>query len=92
MPFSSLKDPVDLARAQAALDAAWDEVKSTIPDGSDEQERVRLAYIVAAVVAVAADEEDLSKRAIDRYAPSSRDVGPASLHGPRFSSIRNAPG
>lgn len=31
MPFSSLRDPVDLARAQAALEAAWNEVRSTLP-------------------------------------------------------------
>lgn len=71
MPFSSLSDPVDLARAQAALEAAWSEVRSTIPDALDERERNRLAYIVAALVAIAEDEDDLARRAIARYRQSA---------------------
>ena len=67
MPFSSLSDPVDLARAQAALDAAWSEIRSTIPDAFDEQVRTKLAYIVASLVAVAEDEDDLTLRAIERF-------------------------
>lgn len=71
MPFSSLSDPVDLARAQAALEAAWNEVRSNIPDAFDERERTRLAYIVAALVAIAEDEDDLARRAIERYRQSA---------------------
>lgn len=71
MPFSSLA-PEDIARTRAALDAAWDEVKSTVPDGLEEQERTRLAYIIASFVAVAEDEEDLAQRAIERYRNSPR--------------------
>lgn len=71
MPFSSWSDPVDLARAQAALEAAWNEVRSTIPDAFDERERTRLAYIVAALVAIAEDEDDLARRAIERYRQSA---------------------
>lgn len=71
MPFSSLSDPVDLARAQAALEAAWNEVRSTIPDAFDERERTKLAYIVAALVAIAEDEDDLARRAIERYRRSA---------------------
>lgn len=67
MPFSSLSDPVDLARAQAALDAAWSEIRSTIPDPFDEQERTKLAYIVASLVAIAEDEDELTLRAIEQY-------------------------
>ncbi|WP_441473154.1 hypothetical protein [Bosea sp. RAF48] len=70
MPFSSLSDPVDLARAQGALEAAWNEVRDSIPDAFDERERVRLAYIVAALVAVAEDEDELRDRAIERYRQS----------------------
>lgn len=70
MPFSSLNDPVDLARAQAALEAAWNEVRSTIPDASDERERTRLAYIITALVPAAVDEDDLTRRAIERYRQS----------------------
>jgi hypothetical protein len=71
MPFSSLSDPVDLARAQAALDAAWIEIRSTIPDAFDERERTKLAYIVAALAHVAEDEDDLMRRAIERYRQSA---------------------
>lgn len=71
MPFSSWSDPVDLARAQAALEAAWNEVRSTIPDAFDERERTMLAYIVAALVAIAEDEDDLARRAIERYRQSA---------------------
>lgn len=49
MPFSSLNDPVDLARVQAALEAAWNEVRLTIPDASDEREHTRLAYIITSL-------------------------------------------
>ena len=71
MPFSSLSDPVDLARAQAALDIAWSKVRSTIPDAFDERERTKLAYIVAVLVAIAEDEDDLARRAIERYRQSA---------------------
>ncbi len=67
MPFSSLSDPVDLARAQAALETAWADVKPTLPPEAEEPERSRLAYIVAALVSVAEDEDDLARRAIERY-------------------------
>lgn len=30
MPFSSLSDPADLARAYAALEAVWNEVKGSV--------------------------------------------------------------
>lgn len=71
MPFSSLNDPVDLARAQAALEAAWQDVKPADVDVFDERERTRLAYIVAALVAVAEDEDDLKRRAVERYRQSA---------------------
>lgn len=71
MPFSSLKDPVDLARAQAALEAAWSEIRSTLPDESDERERTRLAYIVAGLAAVAEDEDELTRRTLERYRQSA---------------------
>lgn len=66
MLFSSLTDPVDLARAAAALDAAWNEIASQL-DPSDERERSRLAYIVASLVSVTEDEEELTRRAIEKY-------------------------
>lgn len=67
MPFSSLTDPVDLARAQAALEAAWAKIKPTLPSGTDERERMHLAYIIAALVSLAEDEDDLARRALERY-------------------------
>lgn len=67
MPFSSLTDPVELARASAALDAAWNEVRLSLSDPYDERERTRLAYIVASLVAVAEDEDDLTQCAIERF-------------------------
>ncbi len=70
MPFSSLTDPVDLARADGALQAAWAELQLMTPKPLGERERTRLAYIIAALVGVAEDEDDLRRRAIDRYRAS----------------------
>lgn len=67
MPFSSLNDPVDIARAQAALDAAWNEIKAEVPAENQERERMRLAYIIASFAVVALDEADLAKRAVQRF-------------------------
>lgn len=70
MPFSSLTDPVELARAGAALDIAWKEVSQTL-DPFDARERIRLAYIVAGLVTETADEGDLIRRAIEKYRSKS---------------------
>jgi len=67
MPFSSLTDPIDLARAQAALEKAWVELRPSLPDESDEQGRHNLAYIIASLVPLALDENDLAQRAIARF-------------------------
>ena len=67
MPFSSLTDPIDLARAEAALEKAWAELKPSLLAGSVEHERNNLAYIVASLVHLALDEDDLARRAIDRF-------------------------
>jgi len=67
MPFPSLTDSIDLARAEAALEKAWAELKPSLPAGSDERERNNLAYIVASLVSLALDEDDLAQRAIDRF-------------------------
>lgn len=67
MPLSSLTDPIDLARAEAALEKAWAELKPSLPEGSDEQRRNNLAYIVASLVPLALDEDDLAQRAVDRF-------------------------
>lgn len=67
MPFSSLTDPIDLARAEAALEKAWTDLKPSLPPGSEERERNNLAYIVAGLVHLALDEDDLAQRAVLRY-------------------------
>ncbi|GAU85690.1 hypothetical protein [Bosea sp. BIWAKO-01] len=68
MPFSSLTDPVDIARAQAALDAAWDKIRPGLDTGQDlERERQRLAYIVANLVMIAIDDEDLMRRTLEKF-------------------------
>ena len=67
IPFSSFSDPADVARAQAALDAAWAEVASSVPEADHERERTRMAYIVASYALVAVDEEELTRRAIERF-------------------------
>lgn len=64
MPFSSLTDPADLARAYAALEAVWNEVKSTIPEQEHDKERRRIAYLVAGFAPIALDEEDLKQNVL----------------------------
>ena len=65
MPFSSLSDPLDLARACAALDAAWEAVRAEV--GDDEQARIRLSYIIASLVAVSCEETELVERAVGKF-------------------------
>lgn len=67
MPFSSLSDPVDVARAQGALDTVWNEIRPSVPDADQELERERLADIVACLARIALDEADLVRRALERY-------------------------
>lgn len=70
MPFTSLTDPDDLARAAAALEAAWRQIKLADPGASD-AERLRLTYIVASLVASARDTGELVGLAIERYRRSA---------------------
>lgn len=68
MPFSSLNDPIDVARAQAAMDAAWDKVRNSLKDNANVvEERSKLACIVVGLVGIAEDEADLARRAVDRF-------------------------
>jgi len=67
MPFSSMTDPVELAWASSALEAAWNEIRLTLPNPFDERERTRLAYLVASLVSIAEDEDDLTRLVIERY-------------------------
>jgi len=66
MPFKSLA-PEQAARTSAALEAAWSEIKSTVPAGCEEQERTRLAYMIASFVLVADDDDELTRRAVERF-------------------------
>jgi hypothetical protein len=67
MPFSTLKDPTDVARAHAALERAWAEIKRKPGLVDPEGERERLAYIIASYVLVALDEDDLVERALTKF-------------------------
>jgi len=67
MPFSCLTDSTDLARAQGALDAAWQRIRPLIAADDHERERLRLAYIIASYTLVALDEDDLAERAWKRF-------------------------
>ncbi len=71
MPFSSLTDPTELARASAALDEAWNEIRSTLADPCDERERTRLAYIVASFAPDEQDADELAHRALERFRNSA---------------------
>lgn len=69
MPFSSLRDPVDLARAHGAFHLAWTEIVADgYASGGEHAERDRLAQIVVALVPICADETELVERAIERFA------------------------
>ncbi len=70
MPFSSLTDSRDLALAQAALEAVWDEIKPDVPPLNEERERTRLAYIIAGLAHAALDQENLKRAALERYRES----------------------
>lgn len=67
MLFSSLTDPVELARAQSALDAAWAKLSSQIYEDDWVRERARLSHIVVSFVGTALDEDDLLGRVLERY-------------------------
>lgn len=66
-PFLSLHDPADLARAYAALEAVWNEVKQSLPDAIHETERAKIAAIVADCAPLALDEDDLARNVRLQY-------------------------
>ncbi|CAM5764588.1 hypothetical protein [Bosea minatitlanensis] len=72
IPFSSFSDPADVARAQGALDRAWMMVRDSVPETDIDRERLRLAYIVASFALIAVDEEDLARRAAERFRKGPR--------------------
>jgi len=64
MPFSLLNDPADLARAYAALEMVWNEIKDSVPEQEHDKERERVAYMVAGFAPLALDEEDLTQNVL----------------------------
>lgn len=78
LPFSSLKDPSDLARAHAAIQAAWEQLRPSLPDDPAlrEKRRLQLAYIVVDLLRVAQNDDDLATRAVARF---RERVGPDAL-------------
>ena len=78
MPFSSVDNPVDLARAQAAMEAAWTEVVTTHGEllGDACTERARLAFVVASMIPLAKDDVDLVRMAVRRFVEQLRQHPP----------------
>ncbi|MCA0418171.1 MAG: hypothetical protein LCH80_05535 [Proteobacteria bacterium] len=70
VPFSSLIDPVDVARAQAALDAAWEIVGRDISEPLRPGARLELAFMVAKLLVMVADEAELAERAVKLFRDS----------------------
>lgn len=75
MPFSSLNDPSDLARACRILDSAWAKIQELdLVHGGREAQRTSLAYVVAGLLKSAAAEADLVDLAIVQFL-GSREQG-----------------
>ena len=68
MQFSTLSDPVHVARALAAFELAWGKVQSSsgCRRWGDVAAKERLYLIIEGYACVADDEQDLAKRAIER--------------------------
>lgn len=67
MTSPSLNDPAELARADAALEAVWSEVRCTIPASAQDRERARIARLVAEFEPLALDEEDLRQNVLHHF-------------------------
>lgn len=67
MSFSSLRDPIDIARAHAALEAVWLEVKETIPDADHKMQRNRIASLIIGCAPLALDEDDLKQNVLLQF-------------------------
>jgi hypothetical protein len=66
MPFSSLRDPAELARAGRILDAAWAALEQRgVPTFGTE--RVELAYIVVALLQSPGSDEEIAEAAVARF-------------------------
>ncbi len=81
MPFSSLNDPVDVARSLAAWEAAWRRIQhqqASMLD-SPEAERARLRYIIGSLAPLALDEDELVERAVQRFSELSEESQQAQV-------------
>jgi hypothetical protein len=69
MQFSCLHDPIDVARAQGALDAAWAAIQSRGPTcpGSVEAERELLSRIVSSLLLAVASDRELVTRIVSKF-------------------------
>jgi hypothetical protein len=69
MPFSSLSDPVDIARAHAALEQVWAEIERLGIDyhGTPDGERTRAAQILVGLLAQPVADDDLVRLAVARF-------------------------
>lgn len=69
MPFSTLSDPVHVARAHAAFELAWKKVRLSGecwrwgPDLAKE----RLQLLIESFALTTNDENDLAQRAVERF-------------------------
>lgn len=81
MPFSSLSDPVDVARSLAAWETAWRRIEHQQISmlGSPEAERARLRYIIGSLAPLALDEEELVERAVQRFSAPSEESQQAEV-------------
>jgi hypothetical protein len=78
MPFSSLRDPNDLARAYAVMDAAWDELKDAVPEDRTAAERIRLAYLVAGLTPLILDDDELKQNVLMQFREQATELRPAA--------------
>ena len=67
MPFSSLRDPIDVSRSRGGLELAWSRIRFLLAREDREREHARLAFIVVTLAPVSIDEDDLAERAWKRY-------------------------
>lgn len=66
MPFSSLKNPEELARAERILNVVWERITDSGLVSGDKSEYVQLAYLVANVLHTSQDDRELVRRICER--------------------------
>ena len=73
MPFSSLSDPNEMARAHAALVRVWAEIErlGIAYQGTPDGERTRAAQIVVGLLSQSASDDELVQLAVARFVEMS---------------------